>query len=98
MGVKGFSFLESLQWEKIGVMGQKEGTERPGCRRDYGILAGNVDGVQVNHSQRFGLYARAVGWVLWMLFCKRGMGSDVCFGKLALPLSGGWMGEGMQGG
>lgn len=80
--------MESLQWEKVGVMGWKKGAEQPGCRRDYGILAGDVDGGQVNHSQRFGLDARAARWVLWAVYCGRGMGSDVCFGKLAPPLEG----------
>lgn len=67
MGVKGFSFLESLQWEEVGVLGWKEGTERPGYTREHGVLS-DVDGDQVSHSQRFRLYSRAVGRVLWKFF------------------------------
>lgn len=61
-------------------------------------MLANVDGDQVSHSQRFRLYSRAVWWVLWKFFCRREMGSDVCFGKLALLLWGGCIGEGTQGG
>lgn len=57
-----------------------------------------ADRDQVNPSRRRGLYSRAEGWVVCTFLCGRGMGSDVCFGKLALLLWGGWMGVGTQGG
>lgn len=89
MGVRGFSFLESLQWEKVGVMDRKEGTERPGCRRDSGILAGDVDGGQVNHSQRFGLYARTVSGVGVMdVILREGDGVRCVFWEACPPLIG----------
>lgn len=60
-GSGGLVFWRPCQGEEDGVMGQEKGTERPERRREHGVLAGDAGRGQVNHSQGFGLYSRAVG-------------------------------------
>lgn len=63
------------------AMGQKKGTEQPEHRREHGVLAGDADRGQVNHSQGFGLYSRAVDAVevsLWERDGVRCMSWEAC--------------------
>jgi len=84
----GEAFLESWSTVGRGWCAVKR-TERPGQRRECGVLAGEAGRGQVSYSQGYGLYSRAVGHCGsfsggegWHQMCVLG----------SLPISwGGWM-------